>query len=88
MSDRDEYYEKAARGDVVSYINERKKKATLEWCYNSLKKMVEYNQITPEKIENIITDIENNSELYWLDKRPLRKEKLENLKKAINDKEL
>ena len=42
MLDKDEHYEKTAKGDIISYINERKEKATLNWCYNSLKKMVDY----------------------------------------------
>ena len=86
MLDKDEHYEKTAKGDIISYINERKEKATLNWCYNSLKKMVDYNQITSQKIENIIFDIENEPHRYLLDKRPERKLKLENLKKTIQNK--
>lgn len=86
MLDKDEHYEKTAKGDIISYINERKEKATLNWCYNSLKKMVDYNQITPQKIENIILDIEKEPHRYLLDKHPERKIKLENIMETIHSR--
>lgn len=88
MFDRDEYYETTARKDILAYINEKKEKASLNWVYGCLKEMIENDKITSQKIENIISDIENNPGLYWLDERPLRKEKLEKLKETIHDREL
>jgi hypothetical protein len=88
MFDREEYYKKTAKDDILTYINERKEKASLNWVCGCLKEMVEHKKITPRKIEDIISDIENNPELYLLDKFPQRKEKLENLKETIHSRGL
>jgi adenylate kinase family enzyme len=84
MMEIDRYYETTARGDILAYINERKEKADLNWIYGCLKEMVVNNKITSQKIENIISDIENNPGLYLLDKFPRRREKLEDLKETLH----
>lgn len=86
MSDRDEYYENTAKEDILTFINERKEKATLNWAYGCLKEMVDNKKLTPQEIENVISDIENDPELYLLDKFPQRREKLETLRETINNR--
>lgn len=81
-----EYYEKTAKEDILIYINERKEKASLNWAYGCLKEMADNKKLTAQEIENIILDIENNPELYLLDKFPQRKEKLDKLNETINNR--
>jgi len=78
-------FRRRVEGIILGYVRSVGKGVSLNWVVETLVKMVERGEVSSADIWGVIEDVERNPANFLLNKLPERRERLEALKRELEE---
>ncbi|RLE88724.1 MAG: hypothetical protein DRN04_16945 [Thermoprotei archaeon] len=78
-------FHRRVEGIILDYVRGVGKSVSLNWVVETLVNMVERGEVSSADVWSVIDDVERNSINFLLDKIPERRERLETLKRKLEN---